>query len=43
MLMRIRNGNYTNTDLAEFLAAPCYNTVDENQPFVNGWIELRGN
>ena len=43
MLMRIRNGNYTNDDLAEFFAAPCYDTVDVNQPFVNGWIELRGN
>ena len=38
MLMRIRNGNYTNVDLAEFFAAPCYDTVDENQPFVNGWV-----
>jgi hypothetical protein len=43
MLMRIRNGNYTNADLAEFFAAPCYDTVDVNQPFINGWIELRGN
>ena len=43
MLMRIRNGNYTNDDLAEFFAAPCYDTVDVNQPFINGWIELRGN
>ncbi|WP_341881462.1 DUF4114 domain-containing protein [Synechococcus sp. UW140] len=38
MLMRIRNGNYTNADLEEFLAAPCYDTADENQPFVNGWV-----
>ena len=38
MLMRIRNGNYTNADLAEFFAAPCYDTADENQPFVNGWV-----
>jgi len=38
MLMRIRNGNYTNADLAEFYAAPCYDTVYENQPFVNGWV-----
>ncbi|MDA1204056.1 MAG: hypothetical protein O3A75_07135 [Verrucomicrobia bacterium] len=43
MLMRIRNGNYTNDDLAEFFAGPCYDTVDVNQPFVNGWTELRGN
>ncbi|WP_368412281.1 hypothetical protein [Synechococcus sp.] len=25
-------------DLAEFFAAPCYDTADENQPFVNGWV-----
>lgn len=38
MLMRIRNGDYTNADLAEFYAAPCYDTANENQPFVNGWV-----
>jgi hypothetical protein len=41
MLMRIRNGNYVDSpDLADFVAAPCYDTVGTNQPYEGSWIGL---
>ena len=42
MLMRIRNGNYDNADLAQFKSATCYDTVSVNQRFVNEWVAFGG-